>query len=95
MDPDALRDLGLDPGLLTPSRTNGFLTLLQAMRKRARLLTDSPPSFPSLVISATDTVPQGAFAEAQAAFLQPDGATVKALVQVGTYSAACLLERRL
>ena len=82
MEPDALGQLGIDPDLLTPSRTNGFLTLLQAMRKRARLLTDAPPAFPSLVISADSTLPQGAFAEAQAAYLQPDAAAVQALVQV-------------
>ena len=83
VNPDALASLGLDPTLLTPSRTNGFLTLLQAMRKRAHALARTPDAaFPSLIISAHDTVPQGAFAEAQAAYLQPDLAAVQTLVQV-------------
>lgn len=84
VEPDALAQLGIDPALLTPSRNNGFLTLLQAMRKRARQLVHQPPSFPSLVISAHDAVPQGAFAAAQAQYLQPDPATVQGLVQVGS-----------
>jgi quinolinate synthase len=37
------------------------------------------PPFPSLVIGARALVPHGSFAEAQAAFLQPDAATVAAL----------------
>ena len=82
IEPDALALLGMSPDLLTPSRTNGFLNLLQAMRKRARLLAHQPPTFPSLVISAHDAVPQGAFAEAQAGFLQPDSSSVNRLVQV-------------
>ncbi|MCU0675184.1 MAG: quinolinate synthase NadA [Myxococcota bacterium] len=39
-------------------------------------------AFPSLRITATDLVPEGAFAEAQAAYLRPDTATVKRLATV-------------
>jgi quinolinate synthase len=39
-------------------------------------------SFPSLRITATDFVPEGAFAEAQAAYLRPDAETVKRLARV-------------
>lgn len=89
IEPDTLADLGLDPSLLTPSRSNGFLSLLQAMRKRARLLSAMPPAFPSLVISGDECVPQGAFAEAQAEFLQPDAATVQQLGQVSRSQKSC------
>ena len=59
MRPDALLaadlnsvfgELGLDAASLTPSRTNGFLNLLEAVRKRVRMLTTALPSFPSLLI---------------------------------------------
>ena len=50
-DLDALfGELGLDAASLTPSRTNGFLNLLEAVRKRVRMLTTALPSFPSLLI---------------------------------------------
>lgn len=69
--------------MLTPSRNNGFLNMLEAMRKRTRALSGGPmPSFPSLKISATDITPQGTFAEAQAQFLRPDPAQVDRLVKV-------------
>ncbi|KAK9802853.1 hypothetical protein WJX73_008477 [Symbiochloris irregularis] len=82
----ALSELGIDPHLLTPSRSNSFLTLLQAMRKRATLLGSGAQlaSFPSLIISARETVPVGAFAEAQARYLNPDQTTVDALVRALT-----------
>jgi len=46
----AFGELGLDAASLTPSRTNGFLNLLEAVRKRVRMLTTALPSFPSLLI---------------------------------------------
>jgi hypothetical protein len=74
--------LGVGPAVLTPSRTNGVLNMLEAAKKRARLLTEDLPTFPSLLISANSIVPQGRFAEAQAEFLQPDPGQVAKLVQV-------------
>ena len=83
VEPEALSELQLGPAVLTPSRNNGFLNMLEAMRKRARALSGGPlPSFPSLKISAADITPQGAFAEAQAQFLRPDPAQVDRLVKV-------------
>ena len=82
MEPQALLELGLSPALLTPSRSNGFLTLLQRMRKLARQLHKPLPSFPSLVIGARHTTPQGAFAQAQDRYLKPDVPTVDKLVEV-------------
>ena len=82
MQPDALQALGISPALLTPSRSNGFLTLLQRMRKLAAGLHKTLPSFPSLLISAESTTPQGAFAQAQDRYLRPDPATVDRLVKV-------------
>ena len=82
MEPKALLELGLSPALLTPSRSNGFLTLLQRMRKLATQLHKPLPSFPSLVIGAHHTTPQGAFAQAQDRYLQPHEPTVARLVEV-------------
>ena len=84
VEPDALRELGLSPALLTPSRSNGFHTLLQRMRRLATSLHKPLPRFPSLVIKAGATEPQGAFAQAQDRYLQPDGAAVDRLARVST-----------
>ena len=89
VEPEPLARLQLGPAVLTPSRSNGFLNMLEAMRKRARALAGGPlPTFPSLRISAADVTPQGAFAEAQAQFLEPDPKQVDALVKV--LLCACL-----
>jgi hypothetical protein len=83
VEPEALQALQLGPAVLTPSRVNGFLNMLEAMRKRARALSGAfLPTFPSLRVSADATEPRGAFAVAQAQFLQPDPAQVDALVKV-------------
>lgn len=82
VQPEALQGLGISPALLTPSRSNGFLTLLQRMRKLAAGLHKPLPSFPSLLTSADSTTPQGAFAQAQDRYLKPDTATVDRLVNV-------------
>ncbi|NOY90954.1 MAG: quinolinate synthase NadA [Deltaproteobacteria bacterium] len=39
----------------------------------------SPGSFPSLTITASELVPRGSFAEAQALYLRPDAATISAV----------------
>ena len=82
VDPACLLALGLGDAVLTRSRTNGFLNMLEAAKKRARELSGALPRFPSLLISRRGTSAQGAFAEAQDAFLRPDPATVDALAAV-------------
>lgn len=79
VDPACLLSLSLGPGVLMRSRTNGFLNMLEAAKKRARLATADLPRFPSLLIGRRGTEAQGAFAEAQAQFLRPDPATVDRL----------------
>lgn len=76
------QELGLGAAALTPSRNNGFLNMLEAARKRVRMLTTALPTFPSLLISADGLVPQGAFAEAQALFLHPEQERVAELASV-------------
>lgn len=56
--------------------------MLETVKRKVRLLTDDLPTFPSLLISAYDLVPQGRFAEAQAEFLEPDTQQVESLVKV-------------
>lgn len=53
-----MQELGLGAATLTPSRNNGFLNMLEAARKRVRMLTTALPTFPSLLISADGLVPQ-------------------------------------
>ncbi len=43
---------GLGPAVLTPSRANGFANMLEAIRRRTRMLTTDLPTFPSLLIDA-------------------------------------------
>ena len=74
--------LQLGPAIMAPSRTNGFLNMLETMRKRTVMLTEQLPKFPSLVITGDDVTPQGTFAETQAQYLAPDAAQVDALVKV-------------
>lgn len=90
VEPEALQALQLGPAVLTPSRVNGFLNMLEAMRKRARALSGAfLPTFPSLRVSADAIEPRGAFAAAQAQFLQPDPAQVDALVKVSGSLISC------
>lgn len=77
-----LSALHLGPAVMAPSRTNGFLNMLETMRKRTIMLTEQLPKFPSLHITGNAITPQGSFAEAQAKYLAPDAAQVEALVQV-------------
>ena len=58
------------------------MNMLEAAKKRVRMLTEDLPRFPSLLISADEIVPQGRFAEAQAEFLEPDSQQVDRLVEV-------------
>ena len=53
-----LQDLGLGPAALTPSRNNGFLNMLEAVRRRVRMLATALPTYPSLVITADGISPQ-------------------------------------
>ena len=86
-----MASFGFGPAVVPRSRANGFLSLMEALRVRARALTlpagVSARPFPSLLVSRTGIVPQGAYAVSQARFLQPDGAQVTAL-------AALLAEKR-
>ncbi|KAL3135700.1 hypothetical protein ABBQ38_006171 [Trebouxia sp. C0009 RCD-2024] len=80
--PEMLLALNLGPAVMAPSRTNGFLNMLETMRKRTVMLTEQLPKFPSLHITGDAVTPQGSFAEAQAKYLSPDASQVDALVQV-------------
>ena len=83
-----LEGLGLGGDVVTPSRASGVYNLMEGMRKRARQLTPGNAAcgelFPSLTITADAITPQGAFAQAQATYLQPDPKMVQALVKVLT-----------
>lgn len=82
VQPENLLSLGLGVESLTRSRTNGFLSMLESAKKQANVLLGGVPSFPSLVVSATSTVPKGAFAESQQKFLEPDADQIQKLVNV-------------
>jgi quinolinate synthase len=79
---ECLMALGLGDGVLTRSRTNGFLNMLEAAKRRARELQGNKTRFPSIVIRRDGTSARGSFAEAQDAFLHPDPAAVDKLVAV-------------
>ncbi|CAD7700756.1 unnamed protein product [Ostreobium quekettii] len=81
-DSGSLKELGLGTATTTRSRTNGFLNMLETVHKRTRMLLKDMPTFPSLVISADSLVPQGAFAEAQALYLEPAAEEVAALASI-------------
>lgn len=83
LDPAAvLPRLGLGPGVLTPSRSQGLANLLEALKRRTRRLMQDLPQFPSLVITAGGVEAQGLFAEAQAQYLQPDSQQVTQLADL-------------
>ena len=74
---------GFGPAVVPRSRANGFMNMIEALRVRARALmlpagVSSRP-FPSLVVSRSGISPQGAYAVAQARFLEPDRSQVSAL----------------
>lgn len=76
LDPSFLPQLGLGGAIMAPSRANGFANMLEAMKRRTRMLIADLPKFPSLVISADSILPQGTFAEAQAQYLEPNAQQV-------------------
>jgi hypothetical protein len=51
---------------MVPSRTNGFLNMLETARKLARGLMGEMETFPSLLLKANSISAQGSFAESQA-----------------------------
>ena len=70
----------------TRDRADGAANLAAAMRRRAAALSPRGralrDAFPSLVISADALTPRGAFAEAQARYLEPDLQGVERLARV-------------
>ena len=83
--------LDLGPSLMmlaspsTPSRSSAASNILETMKKRARALstTGLTQSFPSLLIGSKGRLePQGAFAEAQAQYLNPDPAQIDLLANL-------------
>jgi quinolinate synthase len=77
-----LQSLNLGPSVVAPSRASGAANLLASIQRRTRMLTTQLPRFPSLLITRDSLQPQGAFAEAQAQYLQPDAQQVAQLVQL-------------
>lgn len=65
-------------GAAAPSRTNAAGNVLEAVLRRTRALLRDYPRFPSLLITRDALEPQGAFAEAQAEYLQPQPQQVRA-----------------
>ncbi|CAG9463228.1 unnamed protein product [Pedinophyceae sp. YPF-701] len=84
VDPSFVGALGLGESVLTKSRTNGTLNMVESLRKRALALSRGapPPTFPSLLVTATSLEPQGSFAESQAQFLDPNSAQVDRLASL-------------
>lgn len=82
VDPSCLLALNLGENVLTRSRTNGFLNMLEAAKRRCRLLMGELPKFPSLIVARNGTKPLGAFAEAQDRYLRPDKTIVDSLVSI-------------
>lgn len=68
--------------IMTPSRTNGFLNLIETLKRKTRMLVRQFPKFPSLVIRAESLEPLGSFAEAQAQYLSPDPKAVQDLAEL-------------
>jgi quinolinate synthase len=83
--------LELGPSLMmlaspsTPSRSSAASNILETMKKRARALGPDGlmPRFPSLLIGSGGRLePQGAFAEAQAQYLNPDPSQIDLLASI-------------
>jgi len=71
-DPSVFAHVIESPGIMTASRSNGFLNLIETLKRKTRMLLRQFPKFPSLLITSSQLIPQGVFAEAQAQFLEPD-----------------------
>ena len=82
VDPSCLQALNVGGNVLTRSRTNGFLNMLEAAKRQTRLLIGDVPQFPSLIVKRGETKPIGAFAEAQEKYLRPDNSTVENLTSL-------------
>ncbi|KXZ55348.1 hypothetical protein GPECTOR_3g479 [Gonium pectorale] len=74
----------LGAAAVAPSRSGGLANMLEAAKKRVRLLAApaTMATFPSLRITADVLEPQGAFAEAQARYLRPEQEQVARLASV-------------
>lgn len=68
--------------IMTPSRTNGFLNLIETLKRKTRMLVRQFPKFPSLVIRSDALEPLGTFAEAQAQYLNPNPKAVQDLAEL-------------
>jgi hypothetical protein len=77
-----LQSLNLGPSVVAPSRASGAANLLASIQRRTRMLSAQLPRFPSLLITRDSLRPQGAFAEAQAQYLQPNTQQVAQLVEL-------------
>jgi len=80
---------GLDPVLNSSHRRHGLYSIFESMRKRvySSLQEDGNfglerQTFPSLLINKSGLVPQGAYAESQAKYLEPDAKAVSDLVSL-------------
>lgn len=82
VSPDTLLALPLGPAVMVPSRTNGFLNMLETARKLARGLMGEMETFPSLLLKANSISAQGSFAESQAQYLRPNGEAVERVVEL-------------
>jgi len=71
-DPSFFAPIVESPGIMTASRSNGFLNLVETLKRRTRMLLKQFPKFPSLLVTSGRLIPQGTFAETQAQFLEPD-----------------------
>jgi len=67
---------------VSASRANAAGNIWESMKRRTRALRREFPRFPSLHITADALTPQGAFAQAQAQYLEPDAKEVDALVSL-------------
>mmetsp|Transcript_5271 Transcript_5271/g.13432 ORF Transcript_5271/g.13432 Transcript_5271/m.13432 type:complete len:707 (+) Transcript_5271:71-2191(+) len=82
VDDAVVSELGIGPSALPRSRANGFRNMLESVKKQTRLLQAGAAAlpFPSLIVTADGILSNGTFAEAQAAYLEPDAKAVDALV---------------
>lgn len=69
-------------GAAMASRVNAAGNVMETIKRRTAALVKQYPKFPSLLIKKDALEPQGAFAEAQAQYLQPDTTQVDDLVHL-------------